>query len=441
MQPLKLIKHALDSTIELINKGEKPTVALEKVARALDLNPNYIQRTGEALNVALTYDHFKKNASDKAADFDIAQIPNVTKSIFGSKEKTIAEKKAEWFPKVAEDIDYNKFLTNPKFKKTASEIADTDAKHDHFGISYKGQFKKAQDYLSKLDRDVDEMKTEKVANDIYIEGAFFSLVNGFKKQASYRTPFHEFESQVYAEHGERAVPYLDLIHKAAEINDARGTHDKGLINFSKCKEAELFDSLLKAATAKAQHELEVKEAEEYITSQKKQFKEVGYKLNPLAQAFEKAACEKLACELDTLDAEMEKQALGEIGKSLAQDLYNQWRDTTTGKGVKKPVFENTNLDNHERRTILQDLIMTDPILKKIDPRKIISAYKQMLRLSPQLTKEKEVVRAQLRQMTAIGDGTLHPTDANQLVDVNTNLLKQHEMLHKTDGGGGDQKKK
>jgi hypothetical protein len=44
-------------------------------------------------------------------------------------------------------------------------------------------------------------------------------------------------------------------------------------------------------------------------------------------------------------------------------------------------------------------------------------------------------------MTAIGDGTLHPTDANQLVDVNTNLLKQHEMLHKTDGGGGDQKKK
>lgn len=435
MQPLKIIKHALDSTIELINKGEKPTIALEKVARELDLNPNYIQRTGEALNVALHLDHFKK-ASDRAGDFDVADIPSATKNIFGEKEVSLAQKKAEWFPTVTEDIDYNNYCTNPKFKKTAAAIKDTDAINESFGITYKGQFKKAADYMSRLDRELDVIKTEKVANDVYFEGAFFSLVNGFKKEASARTPFHEFESQAFATHGERSVPYLDLIYKSADIADERGSHDDKYINFTPCREVELFDSFLKSAAAKATHIVEVKEAEQYIDDQKLQFKQAGYKLNPMAQAFDKLACEQLAEDLNFI----EKEAGGELGRSALVELISKFHDTMTGQNASKPVFQNTSLDNRERMTILQDLIMTDPILKKLDPRKIISSYQQILRLSPQITKEKQVLAAHLRAMTASGDGSLHATDANQLVDVNTNIMKQHQMQQQTEGGDKGGKK-
>ena len=427
MEPLRIIKQALNSTIELINKGEKPSVALEKVARQLDLNPNYIQRTGEALNVALTYDHFKKNASDKAADFDIADTVGATKSIFGEKEKTLAEKKAEWFPKVVEEINYNKYLTNPSFKKTAHVINTTPAKEESYGITLKGQYKKAQDYMSRLDRDLDEIQTEKVANDIYVESAFFSLLNGFKKEAAARTKFHEFESQVFATHGEKAVPYIDLIYKSAEMKEERGSHDDKYINFTPCKEAQLFDSFLAAATLKAKQAAELKEADEYVTSQKTQFKEAGYRLNPMAQAFEKAACESLIDELEAF----EKMAAGDLMRGKMMELYDKFNDTMTGKDEQKPAFPNTPLDNRERISILQELIMTDPILMKQDPRKIIQAYQQIIRLAPHISKEKEVVRAKLREMMA--GQALHPTDANQLVEANTNMMKQHQMLHQMTG--------
>lgn len=443
MEPLKIIKHALASSIELINKGENPTNALEKVARELDLNPNYIQRTGEALNVALTYDHFKKNASDKAADFDIADTQAATKNIFGEREKTLVEKKAEWFPAVAEDLDYNKLLTNPKFKKTASEIAKTDAKNDSFPISYKGQFKKAQDYLSRMDRDMDELLTKKAGIDTYIEASFFNLVKHFTKEAAARTAFNEFESQVYAEHGERAVPYIDAIYKHSNVKDERGTHDAGYLAYTPCYETQLFDSFLKAASDKLAIEKEIKESEAIVAEEKSRFKQATYQLNPIAKAMDKAACDKLANDFDFYSEDIEKLAMdktafGELGKSMVQELFSKFHDSATGKDQSKPVFKNTNIDNRERIAILQELIMTDPILMKQDPRKIIQAYQQILRLAPQISKEKEVVRAKLREMMA--GQALHPTDANQLVEANTNLMKQHQMLHQTEGGSGKDKK-
>ena len=438
MEPLKIIKHALDTTISLIRNGESPTVALEKVARELDLNPNYIQRTGEALNVALTYDHFKKNASDKAADFDIANTETATKNIFGAQDKTLAQKKAEWFPKVKEDIDYNKYLANPGFKKKAHEIKKTNANFDSFDISYKGQYKKAAEHMDRLDREMDVMKTEKVANDVYIENAFFNLVSSFKKEASARTPFHEFESQVYAQHGERAVPYIDLIYKSAELKEERGRHDDKYMAFTPVREALVFDSFLKAAAAKVQHEVEVKEAEAYINEQKTRFREIGYKLNPIAQAFDKVACDQLDEALDKIGEEIEKVAVGDIGKGLITDLYNQFIDRSKGSDKSKPIYENTKLDNRDRTAILQELIMTDPILMKQDPRKIISAYQQVLRLAPHLSKEKEVVRAQLRAMMA--GQALHPTDAGQLVNVNTDIMKQQKELKSTSDSKDDDKK-
>jgi Glu-tRNA(Gln) amidotransferase subunit E-like FAD-binding protein len=212
MEPIKLVKYALDSTVALIAKGEHPTSALEKVARELELNTNYIQRTGEALNVALHYDHFKKVASaDKAKEFPVADIPGVQKNIFGAKEKTLAQKKAEWFPKATLDIDYNSYLTNPAFKEQTNNILKTAANFDSFKTSLTGQYKKAAEYIDVLNKTIDKLKTEKVSHDTYLESSFNNLVKHFKKEAAARTAFHEFESQAYSAHGKRVAPYLDLI--------------------------------------------------------------------------------------------------------------------------------------------------------------------------------------------------------------------------------------
>lgn len=433
MEPLKLIKYALDTTISLINKGEPPTPALEKVARELDLNPNYIQRVGEALNVALHYNHFSKTAGEhKAEDFPIANIPTVTKSIFGQTEKTASQQNSKWFSSQSEDINYNKYLTNPDFKKSASTIEKTPANFDSFDISLKGQYKKAIDYMSSLDRDIDELKTEKAANDIYLEAVFNATVKEFKKTAAARQAFHEFETQAFSEYGERSKGYVELIYKAAELKEERGALDAGAINFKTAsKELELFGSLLKSAAKSVELKNKLAEAELFVGLQKASFKKAGYALHHNVELKEKTAANNYA---DMIDAFLEKHAMTGIKESLIMDLYNQLSDAAYDRDKPSVPFKNSKMDDLNRSALLQELIMTDPILKHQQPQKVLQAYQTMLRMAPHLAQDREVVRALLRQLTA--SQSIGPHDANQWIEANTNLMKQQQLMHTS----GDSKK-
>lgn len=425
MQPIKLIKFALDSTVSLINKGEGPTAALEKVARELDLNQNFIQRVGENLNTALFYRHFQKTAGDKSGSYAIANIEGVVKSIFGEKEQSKTQKKANWFPKTAEDINYNKLLKPKKLTKTAAEDKLINLEKDD--MEFKRSYHKAANYILQLERELDDLKTEKVGHETYLEAAVHSLIKDFTKDAGYRPEFHSFETSAYAVHGKRAVPYLDLIYKEANLKEDRGEYIDQLLSYENSKQLKTFTSMLKAASALIDIRKELAEGEQFVEEQKTKLKEASYILNPEYRAFVKEACSELA---DTL---LSKIADGR-GASLLQDLLDQFSDAAMHKGAKKPVFKNTESDNRERIAILQDLLMTDPILHKADPYKVISAYEQMLRLAPHMSKQKEVVRAQLRGMLAVPAFAAH--DANQLVEANTNLMKQHQLLNAEESGTG-----
>lgn len=422
MEPLKLVKHALDSTIALINKGTEPTAALEKISRDLDLNPNYIQRVGESLNVALHYNHFTKTASDRSEDFPVANIPEVTKAIFGTTEKTNIQKKSEWFSPSADTIDYNRYLTNKQFQKVAKNISNTVA-NEAYSTSLKGLYKQAVDYISSLEKELDGIRTEKVANDAYLEACFNALVNGFKKTASSRQAFHDFETKALSEHGNRAKDYLDLIYKAAGLTEARGTADEHKMFFDKTKELNMFDSLLKSASQVGELSQKLQDTELFVGFQKASFKQAGYKLHVQAGEVEKTAADDYA---DFLDTVIEKIA-GPLTTSLLTDLYSRLDDATYGRDKKSPTFKNTKMDNINRSALLQELIMTDSILKHQDPKKVIQAYQQILRLAPHLAMEKEVVRSLLRSMTAAQ--SLGTMEANQLIEGNTAYLKQQQMLH------------
>lgn len=428
MEPNKLVKHALDSTISLINSGSNPTEALEKVARKLGLNPNFIQRAGEATNVALHYNHFKK-ASDRSTDFPIADITGVTKSIFGDTTKTV-DKKAEWFPSVTEHVNFNKLLTDEGFNKVASAIENTVASTPHSPQALNHQFEKSAKYMHRLDKEVDVIKTEKVANSIYLEGVFNSLVTDFKKTAAARDSFHAFETAAYSKHGDRAVPYLNLIYKAAGLTEERGAHDK--FKFASevdTKMAVKFASLLASVDQEIKLASELKEAEEYVATIKESYKEACHSLAPGYSKITKESCAQLDADI----TEITKVA-GPMSKSVIEHFVEKYR---SGGDAKKNTFSNTSGDNLERTTMLQELIMTDPILAHQDPKKILTAYQQILRIAPQLAKEKEVVRSLLRQLTATQ--SLAPVEANQLVEANTALLKQHQLFHSQSGDEGKKK--
>lgn len=213
---VEFIKIAKTKVISLINKGEDPTKALEKVAKDMDMNSNFIHRVASIVNTALTHSHFKA-ASDRSADFPIADYEKVVSNIFSGNPKTASQKISEWFPDaeyVDSPVNVQKLAMDKGYQKAYAKINGTPS-NNYYPASYDHVYKQASAYVTKLAAEVEnaEMEHEKYASEQ--ESIFLGMIKHFKKEARARLPFEEFESQVFSKFGSEAVPYLDLIHKSA----------------------------------------------------------------------------------------------------------------------------------------------------------------------------------------------------------------------------------
>jgi hypothetical protein len=127
---------------------------------------------------------------------------------------------------------------------------------------------------------------------------------------------------------------------------------------------------------------------------------------------------------------MEKEAFGGLGgfggfgKLLTDIAHAPITDALSSLSKKTTMAAKPNLtlDNMERKLLLQELMMTDPILSRIPPARVARAFEQILRLSPEISKEKEVVRAELRAM--VSTQALSKYDAEMMTKLDTGMLKR-----------------
>jgi hypothetical protein len=473
-EPNILIKTALSDAVQKVNEGVTPTEALKKVAQDLDLNPNYIQRTGEALNVALHYKHFK-TASDRSTEFEIADIPKAISDVFSFNEKTSAEYVAEQFSvsDANETIfNYNRMLSHPGYKRAFLEIANAAETEEYFPTSFNTVYEKSANYIQRLTKAAEEAEVQKTAAELELNSVFSTLAQEFRKDAAARVTFEEFESQVFSKHGSAALPYLDLLHKSACPAEERGVHDQAYMMFDQSKQAALFDDLMKAAADFIESEKQAVQIKEDLDFESSYLKEAVSMLGKTAAKKEESSHEKAETakeeaeehaegeeeeEEDPVMQElkkkvsdpehtvaekytedpvvkkaMEKEAFGGLGgfgglgkfigelvHSPVNEAFSHGFKTSPTAKVKPP---NLTLENMERKLLLQELMLTDPILSKVSPAKVARAYEQILRLSPEISKEKEVVRAELRAMVATQ--ALSKFDADLLAKTDMGMLKR-----------------
>lgn len=453
-----LVKIALNEVVQKVNSGVSPTEALQKVSSDLDLNPDYIHRVGEALNVALHYKHFK-TASDRSEDFSIADIPAVVTGALTSNDKTAAEQADDSFTQGAghdEVFNYNRLISNPRYKQAYLEIAgaSTHEAHDSFPMSLKGALDKSAQLLRDLDQKLDNCHTEKVGAEIELNQTFSKLADHFRRAEHYRSSFAEFESQVFSKYAEQAVPFLDLLYKSSGLNEERGVHDRHYTMFDDSKEVGMFGKLMKAAEKLIETEDNLKTAEHNRNFEKEYYADIAKVIGKSAghvfeDSSEDVSFKKKVAETSLKDKNAEVEidpVLAQIEKSAGTKKANFLQTLALGRLVggsdiashgvesliedqflkkKSPQFSgraNVTLDNMERQLLLQDLMMTDAILSKVPPAKVARAYEQILRLSPQVSKEKEVVRAMLRQ--AIASQAVAPHEADQWTRLDADILKR-----------------
>lgn len=480
-EPTKILKTAVDAILSGINDQKlDPHSAVVKTAKDMSLNVNMIKRASEVINTALTYNHFKKHPDARDMDFPIVDASKVAAEIFTTPEKTASQKKSDWFDHTDTNIpDFNKYRNDPSFKAAHAKLTDCHKNQPKQQMSFKGVCEKAAAVISDMERGINDLRTDFVGVQTEVNSTFADLVGCWKKEASQRTSFDEFEAQVYSTFGDRAIPYLDLIYKSANIKDDRGEHDSKYVIFDTCKEVTKFASLM-AAVDKLNEKTNTlsNKTAEYISAKtelNKAYKEYGQAMNnpvdntPEVKVAEtKEVTEDLDVELDpiqkraqekraalmqsdiTLDPQDEakyltyrqrnflpanvkakiissrKKTAEELQKG-AEGFLTSIKDTlqdqySSESAPDSSVPSTGALSNLDRKLLLQNLIVTDPILKSYPPKDVGSAYEQFLRIAPELSLEKEIVRSHLRQMVA--SQAMTAFDGGQLMDANTKLMTQ-----------------
>ncbi len=445
--PNKLLKAAVDNIVNSINVEKLPAhAAVVKTAKEMDLNVHFIKRACEVINVALTYEHFRKNASARDTDFPIVDAQKVSAEVFNQPEKTTNEKRSEAFSgSIVEETvpNFRKAKHDAQFRDQFGKLATL--KDEIREMSPQGICEKAGLAKLALERELDVCRTDAFGAKHGIQSQFARLVNHWSKEASARTSFAEFESQVFSRYGEPAVPYLDLIHKAAGGKEPRGEHDAKYVAFDDSPELMVFASFLGATDALREANEKLAEITLTIAELEQQKNEAYAKLaaarreEKLTEAEEPAEkqAEETPVDIEFADpviaaanakiaakkAENEKKA-GVLGDSVPGKLFDAFsdhykRESTSGGG------QNGALGNLDRKLLIQNLMATDPILKTYDPKRVADSYEQFLRLAPELSNEKEIVRSHLRQMVA--SQAMTAFDGAQLMDANTKLVKQKQL--------------
>ena len=511
--PNTLLKQAVTQITDEINTGGlEPEAAVTKVAKDLSLNHNFIKRASEAINVALTYNHFKKHADCRDIDFPIVDAGRVIKDIFGTEQPTVNQTKSAMFSEAFLDhnvINFTRYQ-DPQYKKAYTDIIKCSDNNTatSYPMSEEGAVKKAFSMAASAKHYADILKVESMEAKEASLRKFASLVNYWSIGAEYRESFEEFEKQAYSVFGEDVIPYIDALYKRAGLKEERGEHDSKYTAFDECsalvklsdfidtseqhqmKQAEYvelagkyvqlkdnLDKFAKANKVKAtgrfitENELiefgkgkakdEGKEKEEAedkddakgkdgtpehenaeTPAEEKKEQEEGDD-DPVREYAKKKALDLNVPVSHALEDEIKYLSIGQRSlppalkakivakkKQLMPEVKiagNLLLDYATEgwKNEGKPsssVPSVSPLDNLDRKLMLQELIGTDPILKGYEPKKIVDSYEQLLRIAPEMSLEKEVVRAHLR--SAAASQALDSFTAGGLVDLNTKLMNQ-----------------
>jgi hypothetical protein len=97
---------------------------------------------------------------------------------------------------------------------------------------------------------------------------------------------------------------------------------------------------------------------------------------------------------------------------------------------KQNVQLSERLKNVQRQLILEDLMTNDPVLSEENPETVSQAYSAVLNMAPELSANKEIVRAILRQ--AVHSVAISPFEAETWTKLEQNI---RNIAGKTDVRG------
>jgi len=468
---------ALKDAVGSYNEGVNPTEAVIKSAQQHSFNMDQTQRLVETFNTARTIHHFRKNAQSdsKAKDFELADGEKVVLALFDKQEVKEAYTLKDNYFKAPKN--YN----NPDFElppiKTA-DFVDTDLNT---------QIIRAQKYIRSTEQLMkeasDQASTAVNQADLILDSVVTLLKKGtvdICKDRANRLCWslvgnNNISPHILGELNSKLPAYMiatyDELAKFGAVIDDRD------LNSYKVSIKEANDLYKTAMDLMVQHynlNLDLNKfkdefnkmagegkgscLENFFLKRSAQPVDLSGINNPDEPVQQPEQTSQVSQPVDNKQGPYNKRKnedksqqkviasnkglMGELGSGMLSGALN-----ISGKkmeGVISDLFSSQTLEdnkrisgrlnNLQRTTILQDLIINDPVISEVDPKVTAQAYNTIMELAPEVSLSKEVVRAILRQ--SVHALATSPFDATQWVELEKKIKEVKGTLpqKKFDGG-------
>jgi len=439
---------ALRDGVSRVNHGSDPDSALAKAASDANFNVEQTRRLCELFNTARTLHHFEKHADCKDAEFPLADSDVVLGIMFDEPE--VADKLAEELydyseyerrdPARMEDEDDDLFGV----RKVAEPLLDIEQQAARAYRIYDTQMSLAAQLRSEASQ------AESIATDAFAKLAMevryaddngdvtrYGLLAHMRPAASERLSVHfDRPVEVPAVKVAKVVDASsisawlrefdnaeDLMFKSASARTLADDVEKEAIEFR-----EAFENIASGGLAKSANKEKDPTNKEKDPSQDF-FGDLPEKPFSPGMSADNARVARTGAGLVGGATELAGHGAAGFGKLInpaakrVTKPFGGYFDELLSSGIgsyadareKENATSSAALANRQREMLITELLVTDPFISEADPDAVIAGYNTLTQLAPDLSRNKEVVRAILRQMAH--SGALSTFDADSIVKL------------------------
>lgn len=414
---LQVIK-AAETLADLVNAGADPTAALRRAAEQDKLTPEFVRRLAETTNTCLTLAHFKTAAPERRADeFPLADAEAVIRELYPEKQAVVHDAqrinrlcRTTWFD-APPDFTAEP-LPLPKF--AAAETVPLMAEPVWRRVRQSLAAGRRQLEVKQADADYCREMVYRATQEAV---RYFFLAD--------RRPFHEIESAVLTKHGEAARPLLDLVYKhcrGAERGERRGRSSADRFwpepadgPYPAFDKAALWMHKWVLALGEVKRaEAELRELESACSARARRWRESRRRREyPFADIEKRSVGALGAITAGNFLADR-------LGGLLGEEEEDWQKEERRVRKAGDPVLNNA-LRTIQARSLLNELLTSDPVISGYDTQRVIDAYNEIVTTWPRVSEQPGLLRGLLARRLEMG--RWEPFEAGQLLSAEQELRR------------------
>lgn len=427
------VKQAVDL---VDNQNLSPNAALQKVAEEYQYSPGFLKAACNAFNNGRQLAQWKANDAvlDKLASFPLADYDAIHDKMWGASQEKVASvspfgPKFESYDDQARSELLNMDLSS--FEKAASDEPELHplAADEHADM----RAKRAYSSYEFARRELEEARREKVANEDRLYLKMHLLENYFKKFAYDRLPLAQVEHGVATYFGEPGKALMQYVAERFPNEKRAFDHQPTWDGFQqpvnrKQEPYTLIDDCIKQAKSLHEAQVEMSRAEEKFAAAKEG---VAPFSRPRPDQETDGSPATLTPSLIPDEAgEKSANVFGGIaggmglgaGKSLVDGMTPDPKKEMEGQIAELESPDHLNeLRKIRAQTVLTQL-MSDPDnpLSGYDPEEVLTAYNEMVQLSPRLADQPSALGPLLNKRLM---GNTEPFEVGEQLKLEEGLKK------------------